>query len=127
VLDAAQHLGRPGRVVGPEHGVVGLVEVAGGQLAVEILDRAQQEAPLLVEIGEITAGGSVTSGDPAAVRRSSRATRARSASVAVRREGRQRRKASARSAPAVTATTTGSTHTSAPAPVAGGTSSSSSP
>ena len=83
LLDDPEHLGGAGGVVVGERSVVGFVDVAGGQLGVEVGQAAQQEVPLLLQRGEPVGRGSVSTTVALAVRVGRAvATRARSSSVA---------------------------------------------
>ena len=124
LLDLAQHVGGPLGVAVAQRRVVGVVDVAGGVLGVEVAQRPQQEAPLVLQLGE-----------PVGVHR--RPCRARRRRHRPRWPARRRRAASssvgsavgaARGASAGTSTAspataqtsaaTGSAHTSASNPVA---------
>ena len=52
LLDRPQHVGRPLGVAVAQRGVVLRVDVAGGVLGVEVAQRPQQEAPLVLELGQ---------------------------------------------------------------------------
>src|SRR5207248_676866 len=109
LVDGVQHCRGPGRVVVLERAVVGLVDVARLVLAVEVLERLQQEPALLFEVGESID----VDGRHAPSRSSSRWTNSRSsADTSTPGWARHRRKATASPARATTTATTGSTHTS---------------
>ena len=50
-FQSPQHLGRPTGVAVAQGGVVRVGEVTGRSLALEILERVQEEGPFVVELG----------------------------------------------------------------------------
>ena len=59
-LDRAKHGDRPSRVVVLERVVVGFVDVARVALAVEVVERSQQESPLLFEPSQLSKSSRVS-------------------------------------------------------------------
>src|SRR5690606_37463934 len=128
----------PGRVVVPERGVVAVVDVAGGVLALEILDGAQKEVPLLLQRGQrvrveragARAHGRAPPPDAPMERPSSSARSTSSRSAAVARSvppSRQRQNAYPTPARPRTMATTGTIHTRPAIPEPFGVSSTESP
>ncbi len=96
VVKGPEHGGGPGRVVVLQRLVVGVVDVPGGPLALQVVEGAEQEVPLLLQggvgVGVRRAGGHLAGAHGPSPRAS--ATRRRSSSDAAT-DGRcfQRRKA----------------------------------